>query len=227
MGTRGFVGVVVDNTVKTSYNHWDSYPSGLGSTTLEALRKRLDESDLESLASKARDLKMVDEDARPSAQEIAIFRKYSNPNVGGSLDQPTDGEVHNYYQLLRELQGNLLGMLDVGLATDAKDFPLNSLFCEWGYLVDFDKNVFEVYRGFQTERHDQGRWAGLPTDEDIQAKADAAQKSFEAGEINKGQLEYFAKTEYHSVALAGSWPLDALPTWEEFAKLEASDEDEG
>ena len=30
MGTRGFVGVKVDNTIKGSYNHFDSYPDGLG-----------------------------------------------------------------------------------------------------------------------------------------------------------------------------------------------------
>ena len=28
------------------------------------------------------------------------------------------------------------------------DFAADSLFCEWGYVIDFDKETFEIYKGF-------------------------------------------------------------------------------
>lgn len=251
MGTRGFVGVVVDDTVKLTYNHWDSYPDGLGAKTLTDLRNRLAESDvmpaccaqsgvgvcdsgphdfkqkLNTLRQKARDLKMIDESAEPTAEEIALFQKYSDPTVGGSIEKPTDGRtISSYYQLIRKLQGELFQLLDLGIATDADGFQFDSLFCEWGYLVDFDNNVFQVYEGFQRKRHDKGRWAGMPTDQDIKDKADRAQKMFEAGEINEQQLPYWSETVYHAVALVAEWPLDALPSDEDFAAKFVDEDDD-
>ena len=38
MGTRGLMGVRVDGVDKLTYNHWDSYPSGLGQDILEYLQ---------------------------------------------------------------------------------------------------------------------------------------------------------------------------------------------
>ena len=233
MGTRGFVGVVIDDTVKIGYNHWDSYPDALGSETLSSLRNRLAEGDdlamaIDTLKKQARDLRLVKEDEEPGPVEIALFSKYSDPHVGGSIDKPTDGTIQNYYQLLRNLQGKLLEQLDLGIMIDSAGFQFDSLFCEWGYLVDLDNNVFQVYEGFQRARHDKGRWAGMPTDQDIKDKAERAQKMFEAGEINEQQLPYWSNTEYHAVALVAEWPLDALPSDEDFAaKFVDEDEDEG
>src|SRR5205085_10459690 len=42
---------------------------------------------------------------------------------------------------------------------EGADFPLDSLFCEWAYVIDLDNQKFEVYRGFQTAPHSDGRFA--------------------------------------------------------------------
>jgi hypothetical protein len=41
MGTRGAVVLVADGQEKTVYNHYDSYPDGLGETVLKWVREAL------------------------------------------------------------------------------------------------------------------------------------------------------------------------------------------
>lgn len=80
-------------------------------------------------------------------------------------------------------------------------FAADSLFCEWAYVIDFDKRTFEVYQGFNKEPL---------TPED---------RFYE--------LREHEELPYHGVKLAKSWSLDELPTNEEFiSTLEKEDEDE-
>lgn len=41
MGTRGTWGFVADGDEKLTYNHFDSYPDGLGVDVLDALREKI------------------------------------------------------------------------------------------------------------------------------------------------------------------------------------------
>jgi hypothetical protein len=180
MGTRGFVGVVVDGEAKVAYNHFDSYPSGLGLDTLAYTRNNIQgEADVETTRSLAKLLKPVDPETRPTEADVERLGEYLNTGVG------YDGKPGvNWYQLLRGTQGKVFGMLRAGLYEDAGDFPADSLFCEWGYLIDLDAETFEVYEGFQREPHDKGRFAGMDL-------------------VSSG---------YFPVALVASWPLAGLPT---------------
>jgi hypothetical protein len=42
---------------------------------------------------------------------------------------------------------------------DKSDFASDSLFCEYAYVVDLDNDTLELFRGFQEEPHDEGRFA--------------------------------------------------------------------
>lgn len=46
--------------------------------------------------------------------------------------------------VLNIIQNNEIGME----LKNSIDFSINSIFCEWIYVVDLDKNVFEIYKGF-------------------------------------------------------------------------------
>lgn len=187
MGTRGFVGVVVDKRELIAYNHSDSYPDYLGVNTLGWLRG-IDSFD--AVAADARKVRVVSNAVPPTADDIAALTTVTNMNVGQRGGPP------EWYQLLRETQGRLGAMIDVGYMEDASQFPYNSLSAEWGYIADLDARTFEVYAGFQREAHADGRFA-----------------------------RDYATGGYFPVRLVASWPLDGLPDGETFIKIVEPDED--
>lgn len=147
MGTRGALTFVVDGVEKTGYNHFDSYPSGLGKNVLEWLRHPA--WDIDVARGAVRKLRMVSEDDEPTAAERAQYAVHADPGVSTGRD---------WYSLLRETQGNPRAILGAGVMIDSKSFPLDSLFCEWVYVVDLDNETFEIYQGFQQSKPNAGRW---------------------------------------------------------------------
>ncbi len=57
------------------------------------------------------------------------------------------------YDKLRSIQGNLDSLMKkkTPVMIDNKDFLQDSLFCEWGYVINLDTEVLEVYKGWQNE----------------------------------------------------------------------------
>lgn len=197
MGTRGFVGFLVDGEEKIGYNHFDSYPSGVGLDVLTWLRgARLKDN----LTDRARAVKVVTEDTPFTDDDLLNLARYTDTSVG---DQGIHNEVvHDWYQLLRNTQGNPEAMLDAGYILDAHEFPLDSLFCEWGYLVNLDEQVLEVYTGFQSTPPTKGRWAGKKVDSSKPA---------------------LSGSTYYAVEQIAAYPFNDLPTDQEFCKLEDED----
>jgi len=105
MGTRGSYGLQKGDKRILQYNHWDSYPSGLGLDILNALIKlnriaqmKHDTTTIIDLLSKFFDnVKTVNEDKPPTKTD---YKKYQhlqqNVNAG-----------EGWYSLLRSLQGDL------------------------------------------------------------------------------------------------------------------------
>lgn len=147
MGTRGIVGLIIDTQIKASYNHFDSYPSGLGLDVVKFV-KGID--DLDAVIAQARALVVVPEDGEPTPEQVQRMTGQETP------DTAVGGE---WYTWLRDAQGDLAETLRLGFATDGIAFAANSLFCEWGYLVNLDNSTVEVYRGFQEEPHIDGVFA--------------------------------------------------------------------
>jgi hypothetical protein len=198
MGTRGFMGVVIDDEMKIGYMHWDSYPDGVGKDVLETLRALLLVDTNDDVAKLARGLKVVKQDTPPTAAERAALAEYADQGV-------STRDLGEWYVLLRKTQGNFGEMLRAGYIEDASDFPYDSLYAEWGYLVDFDTKTFEAYEGFQTKPHDLGRFA----------KGSGPDRMKSLGH------------NYFPCALAGMWSFDALPTSDEFVSaLDRSDDED-
>lgn len=187
MGTRGFITFVADGQEKTAYNQFDSYPAGMGQDVLTWLRASLDAFDV--MRERVKALRVVDDETPPTAEDIERLSKFADTHV-------STGQLTEWYVLLRETQGNPHAMLEAGVIEDASAFPQDSLFAEWGYVIDLDQMVFEVYEGFQENPHSEGRFAGR-------------------GHGSGG---------YYPVKLVASWPLAELPSDDELLALEGVDE---
>ncbi len=132
MGTRGFVGFVVDGTEKIAYNHWDSYPSGLGVDVLKWLR----DADLNEARTQAAALRVVDANSTPTDEDIERLRQYADTNV-------STRELTEWYVLLHNTQGDPAAILAAGVIEDGSGYGGQ----EYGYLVDFDANRLVVHDG--------------------------------------------------------------------------------
>ena len=142
MGTRGLYGFRKNNKDKTTYNHYDSYPEGLGADVISFIQKH-SIKDMNDLYDR---IIMVNEHSAPTEEQKANCMKNSAIDLSVSSQSTND-----WYCLLRNLQGNLdaLCKCDVPYMIDNEDFIKDSLFCEYAYIINLDDNVLEFYKGFQ------------------------------------------------------------------------------
>lgn len=228
MGTRGALGIIVNETEKIAYNHFDSYPSGLGVEVLKWIRGVTEGNRWNEVRGLAEALRVIDDDTPATPGQILELRAYTNWHVNqySMAGPPGDSlptEDVEWYNLLHATQGDLEMTLACGYLLDGHTFPLDSLFCEWGYIIDLDASVLEVYRGFQKTLPKAGRWKGRPT------KSEDEQNYTE-------HLAYTAKlgcepsrprrSEYKAIELVDSWPLDGVPSDEVFLKPFLREEEE-
>ena len=158
MGTRGTTGFVIDGERKSSYQQYDSYPSGVGLTVLEFARRFASGGDdnfsIERVLTLARELRVVPESDNPTPEDLAAIGDVYHQNVSTGID---------WYAYLRGTQGNPSSILDSGFATGTDSFMRE----EWDYLINFDTSVLTVIADGETIAHFP--FSGLPTDEQFLA----------------------------------------------------------
>lgn len=148
MGTRGLMAFTRNGVLKSMYNHYDSYPSGLG----DNLVKWFTTADLDEARAKFDLLEPVDKEIPPTdAQKEALIR-YANMHVATQ-------RIDDWYVILHGTQGDPEKALDAGFYVNGNDFAHDSLWCEWGYVIDLDMETLEVYRGFQKTPVSKGLFA--------------------------------------------------------------------
>lgn len=193
MGTRHLIAVVHDGKCKLAqYGQWDGYPSGQGLTSLNFARTIVDAAARQAFAEKLRAARFITD-----AEAQAI-------NAEIKADPSLFKEGKKYGHFSRDRGAKILRIVadaEPGiLLQDNINFAADSLFCEWAYVIDLDKNTLEVFKGFNKEPLSQ-----VDRFFDIQ----------KSGE------------EYKPVKLAKSYPLDSLPSEDQFmADLEPQEEGE-
>jgi len=211
MGTRGIHGFSKGGKFKISYNQYDMYPTGVGAD----LAKELRDMSVRELNEAWKRIRLVSGKRPPSDKNKERYAGI------GNLDVST-GSMDDWYCVLRNCQGTLIPWVKgivtsrdynsdtrewtdnvykleqpVGHMLDASDFVTDSLFCEWGYIVNLDNNTFEVYRGYQKAPHNDGPFANRKV-HDPEHRSDT----------------------YYPIALVAVFPLSDLPDDAAMERLE-------
>jgi hypothetical protein len=157
MGTRGIYGFHKNGTDKLTYNHWDSYPVGLGKDIIEFLRQ----TSIKELNTIFDQIILVDEDSKPTPEIIKECIQYADLRVANRSN-------YNWYCLLRKTQGDL-NCYRYGLQymIDSKEFIKDSLFCEWGYIINLDTNMLEIYKGFRERPNSYNNRYGINNPQEL------------------------------------------------------------
>ena len=201
MGTRHLICVVSNGEYKVAqYGQWDGYPSGQGSSILRFLQSDQLAAFKESLPK----CSWISED------DIAKY--WSEFGVNIRENSSVSYEIYNKFsekhpQLSRDTGADVLKVIasapnGVKLRNDY-DFSRDSLFCEWAYVIDFDKNTFEVYQGFNEK----------PLDKSERFYSEVL-------------VKYSSDNTYYPVKLLTSFDLSNLPSEDEFLKVCEPPEDE-
>ena len=142
-GTRGAYGFFSNTKVKLTYNHFDSMPEALGKEIVAFIRKVESEKGWNKLRIAVDGATMVDENAKMTEAEAKRYfpKKKSFPKL------PTWYEALHPYMLGKILHALYDG--SVSHMTDSKDFPKNSNFCDYCYVIDLNTMTFDVYIGQQ------------------------------------------------------------------------------
>ena len=137
MSTRNLIAVMLDGEYKVAqYGEFDGFPSGQGLMVLRFLR----ETDLDEFKEKLTHVRFLND-----KEWKDIYKKHTNhrsifyKNVGAKI--------------LYMIRDDSITKLRNSIA-----FAGDSLFCEYAYVIDFDRNTFEVYEGFNTEPITEGRF---------------------------------------------------------------------
>jgi len=153
MGTRGAQGFRIGDKDKVTYNHCDSYPAWLGKNIINFVRSTPDE-ELNEIANK---IVLVDGQKKPTKKQIKECQAAGLVNTAVASQSLTD-----WYCLTREAQGDLsVYKGDFKYMIDSSSFLIDSLFCEWAYIIDIDNMLLEFYRGYQETPNGNGRYAKM------------------------------------------------------------------
>jgi hypothetical protein len=201
MGTRHLICVVKNGQYKVAqYGQWDGYPEGQGVGILNFLTNEMNR---ELFEKKLDDLKWAtEEDFRQMHIDIGL-----DPNKEWVNMDEADLWRRNYPENDRDTGSVILSIIQNSKKTlklrNSLDFAADSLYCEWAYVIDLDKNTFEVYKGFNEK----------PLTEEERF-------------YNMEQVKYSIDCEYYPVKHIISFELNNLPSEEEFKNGFKNNEEE-
>jgi hypothetical protein len=185
MGTRNLTAVKISGEYKIAqYGQWDGYPGGQGATAVEFLRGKGNRERLKRALKHCVWVTQGELDAK--TKELGI---------GEWMTPEEAARYHAAFPFMSRDHGAEILRMVATAPKEARpiklrnslEFAADSLFCEWAYVVDFDTNTFEVYKGFnQSPLKKSERFYGVTTN-DVAEKYQPIRlvKSYRLGRLPK------------------------------------------
>ncbi len=138
MGTRGNYGFICHGDKKVTYNHFDSYPEGLGI----AIKNAIDRHSTEQMVEAFDRIVMVYEDGKPSKEQRKELQ-----NLGITPQRVSTGD--DWYAWLRDCQNGLEAWLDNNVPYMMQADGIDWI--RYTYVLDLDNEqlLFSDYTGRQ------------------------------------------------------------------------------
>ena len=155
MSTRGIYGIRKNGKDKLSYNHCDSYPDCLGSKIATFCANHLPR-EIGDLYDR---IELISEEIEPTQAQIALLDE-------DGISAVSEHGYKDWYSVLRKYQGNLEALVNLKypFMVDNRDFIKDSLFCEYGYIINLDTNKLEFWKGWQKKPQPGNRYGEEPFD---------------------------------------------------------------
>lgn len=140
MGTRHLIICKVDKKVKVAqYGQWDGYLTGQGLKIAEFIQDKLDsEWSLNSFKDKLRKVQFFSKKELDNLDELTDNLLKAGIAYPAQLSRDTGADILNIVYNIHQENLKLVNSIDFGE---------DDLFCEYSYILDFDKNILELYKG--------------------------------------------------------------------------------
>jgi hypothetical protein len=148
MGTRSAIGFRMNGKDALMYCNSDGYPTSMGKNVYNQIKGMIREWGIDGIKDSVRHLRKVSQTKKATKKDLTLFQHLHQ--------QFPDGVT--YYDLLRDLQGDLVSVLHEGIMPVQNIFIKDSLFCEWAYIFNLDDMTLEIYKGFQKTRPKKSRY---------------------------------------------------------------------
>lgn len=138
MGSRGLFGFYYQNKYYVVYNHFDSYPEGLGKQIVDEIKQAIKDGKLNEWENKLQTIKIIDTNIDPTLHDIKKLYAYTDLSVSSQSQL-------DWYCLLRKTQGSLKKVIKSGYMINSVDADGSPIFEQYAYILNFDTSTFDYY----------------------------------------------------------------------------------
>lgn len=150
MSTPGHYGFILDGEPIVAFRRFDAYPEGphgLGYQIALGLKGLLETIPVDRFKDLIRAMELVpdecpiDEDFKKKVDSFNVNQIFEKMGIR------LDFSGYSYYELFREVQGNVALFLMLNIFPLSEGFYTENYEGQWGYLINLDTERFEVYAG--------------------------------------------------------------------------------